>query len=524
MADEAQTAAPETLTFEQAATLLTQADNFSDQAKNLDRLAGFDDPRVSTILQFFAENQLYYIKETNELVSAVSVGDEYKITAILSGQALEITDRSSLNKVKSKNSLRSKAKDYLALLELKSPDDAIRYAAVKNVVVSLDPEKMQLLNGVLAAEKNSDIIELIQIGQALNTLADADEAKQLGAIKVLSGSVIPTVKNELLKVLNNESTSPAVKRQVRSALNAIDAKINNFEILKTIAEGLSAGSILLLIAVGLAITFGVMRVINMAHGELMMLGAYTTYVIQQIMPAHITMSILIAVPVAFLVAGLFGILIQKFIIRYLHGRPLDTLLATFGVGLILQQLVRSIFGPTNMPIVSPEFMKGAIVINDVFSITYNRLSIFIFAIIVFAVLIIILKKTSLGLQVRAVAANRSMAKAMGVRSEWVDAMTFGLGSGIAGMAGVALSQVTNVGPNMGQQYIIDSFMVVVFGGVGNLTGTFASGSFLGMLTKLLESWYGAVIASILVLVFIILFIQKWPRGLFPQKGRAAEAD
>jgi len=524
VAAEPATENSENLSLEAAAALLTQAEDFSDQEKNLERLANYADERVFTIFQYFAANELYYVKETNELVAVESQGDKYKITTILSGKLLDITDRDSLNKVKSKNSLRSKANDYLAILQLKSPNDATRQAAVKNIVTSMDAEKIGLLDGVLKTEKNSDIIELIQIGKALIELNADDVTKQTKSIAVLSGSVIPVVKNQLLKLVDNETADPEVKKQARIALARINDKIARYEVMKTIAEGLSAGSILLLIAVGLAITFGVMRVINMAHGELMMLGAYTTYVIEQLMPAHITMSIIIAIPAAFLVSGFFGILIERYIIRYLHGRPLDTLLATFGVGLILQQLVRSIFGPTNMPIVSPEFMKGAFEINDVFAITYNRISIFFFAITVFVALILILKKTNLGLQVRAVAANRSIAKAMGVRSERIDAMTFGLGSGIAGLAGVALSQVTNVGPNMGQQYIIDSFMVVVFGGVGNLFGTFASGSFLGMLTKLLESWYGAVIASILVLIFIILFIQKWPRGLFPQKGRAAESE
>ncbi|MGD8592765.1 MAG: urea ABC transporter permease subunit UrtB, partial [Gammaproteobacteria bacterium] len=286
--------------------------------------------------------------------------------------------------------------------------------------------------------------------------------------------------------------------------------------------GLSLGSVLLLAAIGLAITFGVMGVINMAHGELIMLGAYTTYVIQQLMPNHIGISVLIAIPAAFIVAGLVGIAIERGVIRFLYGRPLETLLATFGISLILQQLVRSIFSPLNRSVETPAWMSGTWEINSALSLTYNRLYIVLFSIIVFFALLLVLKKTVLGLQVRAVAQNRAMARAMGVRSEWVDALTFGLGSGIAGVAGVALSQLTNVGPNMGQGYIIDSFMVVVFGGVGNLWGTFVGAMSLGVVNKYLEPYSGAVMAKILVLVFIILFIQKRPRGLFPQKGRAAE--
>jgi len=244
--------------------------------------------------------------------------------------------------------------------------------------------------------------------------------------------------------------------------------------------------------------------------------------VQLMLPNHIEYSLWLAIPLAFIVSGLMGVLIERGVIRFLHGRPLETLLATFGISLILQQLVRTIFSPLNRQVASPEWMSGSIEINPVLSLTLNRLYILAFALLVFFLLQLILKKTSLGLNVRAVSQNRNMARAMGVRSDWVDAMTFGLGSGIAGIAGVALSQLTNVGPNLGQAYIIDSFMVVVFGGVGNLLGTLVAAFSLGIANKFLEPVTGAVLASILVLVFIILFIQKRPKGLFPQKGRAAE--
>jgi urea transport system permease protein len=260
----------------------------------------------------------------------------------------------------------------------------------------------------------------------------------------------------------------------------------------------------------------------MAHGELMMIGAYTTYVVQLIMPEQIGLSVIVAIPSAFIVSGLVGIAIERGVIRHLYGRPLETLLATFGVSLILQQTVRSIFSPLNRSVETPQWMSGAWQINDVLALTWNRLYIIIFCLLVFISLILVMKKTLLGLQVRAVSQNRSMARAMGVRSEWVDALTFGLGSGIAGLAGVALSLLTNVGPNLGQAYIIDSFMVVVFGGVGNLWGTLVAGMSLGVINKILEPWAGAVLAKIIVLIFIILFIQKRPKGLFPQRGRASE--
>jgi urea transport system permease protein len=265
-----------------------------------------------------------------------------------------------------------------------------------------------------------------------------------------------------------------------------------------------------------------MGVINMAHGELMMLGAYTTYVVQQVMPGHIGISILVAIPAAFIVAGLAGIVMERTIIRFLYGRPLETLLATFGMSLILQQAVRSIFSANNRSVVTPDWMSGSLRLNDALSITYNRLYIVIFTVIVFSLILMVLKRTRIGLDIRAVSQNRAMAKAMGIRTEWVDAMTFGLGSGIAGVAGVALSQLTNVGPNLGQSYIIDSFMVVVFGGVGNLWGALIGGMSMGAVNELLEPYAGAVLAKIFVLIALILFIQRRPRGLFPQAGRASE--
>ena len=291
---------------------------------------------------------------------------------------------------------------------------------------------------------------------------------------------------------------------------------------ETLFFGLSLGSVLVLIAIGLAITFGVMGVINMAHGELMMLGAYTTYVVQTVMPNHIEISILVAIPAAFIVAALTGILIERSVIRFLYGRPLETLLATFGVSLILQQARAHVFYRTNRSVNTPDWMSGTLQVNEALSITYNRLYIVIFTMIVFAALLVVLKRTRLGLDIRAVSQNRAMASAMGIRSEWVDAMTFGLGSGIAGVAGVALSQLTNVNPNLGQSYIIDSFMVVVFGGVGNLWGALIGGMSMGIVNELLEPYAGAVLAKIFVLIALILFIQTRPRGLFPPTGRASE--
>ena len=322
---------------------------------------------------------------------------------------------------------------------------------------------------------------------------------------------------------NYLETDADIRNVAKAALIKINTRLQFYSTIETVFFGLSLGAVLVLAAIGLAITFGVMGVINMAHGELMMLGAYTTYVIQQLMPNHLGISVLLAIPAAFVISALVGIAIERGIIRFLYGRPLETLLATFGVSLILQQSVRSIFSPLNRSVATPEWMSGSWQINDFLSLTWNRFYILVFCLLVFVLLLQILKRTRLGLEVRAVAQNRNMAKAMGIPTAKVDAMTFGLGSGIAGVAGVALSQITNVGPNLGQAYIVDSFMVVVFGGVGNLLGTLVAGFSLGIANKFLEPFAGAVLAKILVLVFIILFIQKRPRGLFPQKGRAADS-
>jgi len=284
--------------------------------------------------------------------------------------------------------------------------------------------------------------------------------------------------------------------------------------------------VLLLAAIGLAITFGVMGVINMAHGEMVMLGAYTTFVVQEVIraqnPGLFDYSLVFAVPLAFLVAGICGVLIERSIIRFLYGRPLETLLATWGLSLIIQQAVRTIFGPSNRDVGAPSWMSGAFELGGI-TITYNRLWIICFTLAVFVALLGLLRLTRLGLEMRAVTQNRAMAAAMGIRTARIDALTFGLGSGIAGIAGVALSQIDNVSPNLGQGYIIDSFLVVVFGGVGNLWGTLVAAFTLGIANKFIEPYAGAVLGKIAILVFIILFIQKRPRGLFALKGRAVEA-
>jgi len=321
-------------------------------------------------------------------------------------------------------------------------------------------------------------------------------------------------------------SDPQVAAAADKAVAAIKKHLAAWEAAQNVYYGLSLGSVLLLAAIGLAITFGVMGVINMAHGEMVMLGAYTTFVVQETIRSHapglFDWSLAIALPLAFLVTGAIGIAIERGVIRWLYGRPLETLLATWGISLVLQQAVRSIFGPTNRQVGAPEWMSGATEIAGL-TLTYNRMWIIVFSLAVLGILMLVLRKTSFGLQMRAVTQNRRMAGSMGIRTSRVDALTFGLGSGVAGIAGVALSQIDNVSPNLGQSYIIDSFLVVVFGGVGNLWGTLVGAMSLGIANKFLEPFAGAVLGKILILVAVILFIQKRPRGLFALKGRAVES-
>lgn len=503
-------------------------DDFQEKEKVLSQLTEIDHPQLLNTFRSLLDGKLYYRKSDKRVVSVERTKAGYQMSDIITGKALGIAGRFDVRKIGIDNKMRTILGVEIAKLSLSSTDSSTRLKAVKNMIRNLDPDAVKLLQARQKVEKNSAVKEHIEVALALAHLGDGDTKQRMAAIDYLGGSLLPEVGIALKQLLRKDSDGKyaepvaAIREAATKSLKHINHKRELYNFGQTAFFGLSLGSVLLLSAIGLAITFGVMGVINMAHGELMMLGAYTTYVIQQMMPNHIDISVFIAIPAAFLVSAIVGIIIERGVIRFLYNRPLETLLATFGISLILQQLVRSIFSPLNRSVQTPSWMSGSLDINSALSLTYNRLYIIAFALLVFGILLLVLKKTKLGLQVRAVAQNRNMARAMGVRTEWVDAMTFGLGSGIAGVAGVALSQLTNVGPNLGQGYIVDSFMVVVFGGVGNLWGTLVAGLSLGVFNKYLEPWTGAVLAKILVLVFIILFIQKRPRGLFPQKGRAAE--
>ena len=502
---------------------------YSDKAAIAEKLGQTGHHSVRAVLTALLEDRLYYRNTDQKIFIARSAeGDPVNLIDPLTLKNAGSAPTDSLTKIGTNNALRSKLRMIVARYSLSSPDASVRSDAVREMSRSLDDETVALLRKRSNEETDAGVKKEIATALALSVLDGSDHAARLQAIDTLGHSLSQDVRNRLASLLDKSSDGSFVESDgsVRAAATAAMEKIDRWRSfysgIETLFFGLSLGSVLVLIAIGLAITFGVMGVINMAHGELMMLGAYTTYAVQTAMPGFIGISILVAIPAAFIVSGLMGVLVERLIIRFLYGRPLETLLATFGVSLVLQQLVRSIFSALNRSVITPDWMSGSLRVNDALTLTYNRLYIVVFSLIVFALIQLILKRTRIGLDIRAVSQNRSMAKAMGIRTEWVDAMTFALGAGIAGVAGVALSQLTNVGPNLGQSYIIDSFLVVVFGGVGNLWGSLIGGASMGIVNKLLEPYVGAVLAKIFVLIAIILFIQVRPRGLFPKTGRAAE--
>lgn len=475
------------------------------------------------LLQRMLEGKLYYIKKDKTLVFLKEkIQRDYITVEVFSKETLDKKSKYDFKKIKINNKLRSVIKESLAKLNLFSKNEDKRLKSAKNLLKNLDVKNQALVLEALNKEKSSDVKEVLEeIKTNLDAKYASTKEKQIQATKKL-GEFLSSKSLQTLNEIKNSSEDKVLVQTAQKSIKSIESSKSFYSFIETAFFGLSMGSVLLLAAIGLAITFGVMKVINMAHGELIMIGAYTTYTIQQVMPGLIEYSVLIAIPAAFIVSGIVGILIERLVIRHLYGRPLETLLATFGVSLILQQLVRTIYSPLNQEVKTPSWMSGALEVNSTLFLTYNRLYIIIFAFAVFLAILFVMKKTSLGLKVRAVSQNRPIARAMGIKSNYIDALTFGIGSGIAGVAGVALSQLTNVGPNLGQAYIVDSFMVVVFGGVGNLWGTFIAALTLGEINKFIEPVSGAVLAKVIILVFIILFIQKKPRGLFPQKGRDVE--
>ncbi len=507
-------------TLDEALTKFS-AGSFNETEEGIAAVAASGSPRAVAIIEALQAGQLVFDPASKK----VYIRQGSRVLDAATGAAADPAP-ANLSDVRIINRLRRAIDAALGSLTLMSPDPRQRLASAQAVFKSRDTTALPALDAALAKETDSRVKLALQQARAAVLLYkdDASEVQKLDAVAVIRDRG----DQESIALLSGlPANSPdSVKKLAQDAVGSIQSSLAFWEALQNAWYGLSLGSVLLLAAIGLAITFGVMGVINMAHGEMVMLGAYVTFVVQELIrvhnPALFDYSLAIAIPLAFLVSGAIGILIERTVIQWLYGRPLETLLATWGISLILQQAVRTIFGPTNREVGNPSWMSGAFEVGHI-TITYNRLWIIVFTLAVFFGLLAILRFTRIGLEMRAVTQNRRMAAQMGIQTNRVDALTFGLGSGIAGLAGVALSQIDNVSPNLGQGYIIDSFMVVVFGGVGNLWGTLVGAFTLGIANKFLEPYAGAVVAKIAILVLIILFIQKRPRGLFALKGRAVEA-
>lgn len=475
-------------------------------------------------------DQLAEYVENDQLYSD-SQGQTYILEAddqLLSYPSLDaVADwPSDLAQVTLVNTLRKALTFGLAQSKLKSDDASERLEAIDIYESNLAELNVAHINALYLNEQNNKVKARLAQLKARLDYQDADVLVKIQAAKALQDSNRPDV----LAMIDNELTQPNIHSELKAALleakSSIKTRIQASEWTGHLFSGLSTASILLLAALGLAITYGLLGVINMAHGELIMIGAYTTYVVQSLfksyLGSYVEWYLIAAIPAAFLVSGLIGMLIERTVIRPLYGRQLETLLATFGVSLILMQLVRMTFGAQNVEVSNISWLSGGISITPSLMLPYNRIAIIVFTIAVLLLLVYLLNKTRFGLFVRAVTQNRQMARAVGIRSSRIDMMAFGLGSGLAGLAGCALAQVGNVGPDLGQNYIIDAFLVVVVGGVGQVWGAVLAAFGLGISGTALEIGIGAVLAKIVLLVLVILFIQKRPQGLFAIKGRFVE--
>jgi len=514
------------------------ADSYAETEAAIAEVAQSGDPRAAEVVQALADGRLLYSSERKLFIK----GKSEALREVATGQAVS-SPPAGLKPVRVNNRIRRAIDSAIGGLTLLAPDPGKRLEAAQSVFKARNAALLPTVRTALERETEPRIRRALMEANAALVFVSTDQPE---LDRLTAAGVIADRADVDAQALLRSLPTDAPERLRAAAQRGIDDIEKRQAILRTVQDvfyGISLGSVLLLAAIGLAITFGVMGIINMAHGEMVMLGAYATYVVQEsirqkaivlgipwtsfrvVIPLpdiSLDWSLAIAVPFAFLVAGGIGVLIERCIIRFLYGRPLETLLATWGVSLILQQAVRTQFGANNREVGNPSFMSGSLEVFGI-ALTWSRIWIVAFSLAVFFILLLVLKFTSFGLRMRAVVQNRRMAASMGIRTNWIDALTFGLGSGIAGIAGVALSQIDNVSPNLGQGYIIDSFMVVVFGGVGNLWGTLVGALTLGVANKLLEPFAGAVLGKIMILVFIILFIQKRPRGLFALKGRAVEA-
>ena len=504
------------ITAEQAKGIATGESDARVEVLNK-ALASADD-KTTAFLQALLDDA---VKTTADKVFVIKDGKGFDP---VTGAEVPVPD--TAEDVINNNRMRGELESALAGLKLFSKDEAARRAGIKTLRAESDESKLPLIEKAYAAEQNAELKDQLGLIRAAVLLNSADKAKRLIAATLLAQSGQASTKTVLLERLKVE-TQPDVKAALAASLKTVEGALAWGDKLGAVFSGISLGSILLLVALGLAITYGLMGVINMAHGELMMIGAYATYVVQGLfqkyLPGAFDWYLLAAVPVAFMASALMGALLERSVIRFLYGRPLETLLATWGISLMLQQAVRSIFGAQNVGVENPVWMSGGVQVLGNLSLPYNRVVIIVFAVAVLLGMAWLISKTRLGLFVRGVTQNRPIASAMGVNTARIDTYAFALGSGIAGLAGCALSQVGNVGPDLGQGYIVDSFMVVVLGGVGQLAGTVYAAMGLGILNKFLEGWTGAVLAKIAVLALIIIFIQKRPQGIFAMKGRSAEA-
>jgi urea transport system permease protein len=491
----------------------------SDRDAAIGSLAEDPSPEAGALLEALLAGNLYVDRETSEMYLRDAGGTGYALAGTGGGVRTGETD---LRKVGTTSRQRQALGGILNGRALSNPDVTVRRESSRELVMAdrLDPG---LVMELLAGEADRGVRANLERILAARSLKDPGSSKEdvLAALAVFREHLTPEVQGLIRERAGSDD--PETASAARAALSRMEASIQHISLFETVFFGLSLGSVLALIAIGLAVTFGVMGVINMAHGEMVMLGAYTVWAFQELLPGRPGLALALSVPGSFVVAAAAGGIIERGVIRFLYNRPLETLLATFGISLILQQAVRTFVSANNRPVITPPFMAGQWHWTENFSVTWGRFYIILFCLAVFLMILFVMQRTRLGLEVRAVTQNRDVARAMGIDAGRVDLMCFMLGSGVAGMAGAALSQLANVGPNLGQGYIVDSFMVVVFGGVGNLWGTLVGGLIIGMASKFLEPVNGAILAKILIMCGVILFIQRHPRGLFPQKGRAAAA-
>ncbi|NBD19831.1 urea ABC transporter permease subunit UrtB [Aquabacterium fontiphilum] len=502
---------------QQEALAVAAGDNDS-RAEALQKWVGQVDASKEAFLQALLNDQVWVAGERVLVVE----GDAARDAA--TGESVKLP--ADAEEVVNNTRMVGEIEALLAAGKLRSPDRAVRAEGMDAIEAALDGSKLPVIDAALAQETDPVLkARLVRLQTKAQLQAD-DPAVRLAAAQTLAAKASPETRSVLMERLQDDAeTDPAVREALTESLKAIERKLAWGEYAGVLFTGVSLGSILLLAALGLAITYGLMGVINMAHGELIMIGAYATFLVQalfrQYLPGWFDAYILLAIPASFLASALVGAVLERSVFRFLYGRPLETLLASWGISLILMQAVRSVFGAQNVQVENPAWMSGGLPVLSNLTLPYNRLAIIAFAALVLLGVTLLIARTRLGLFVRGVTQNRPMASCMGVNTARIDTLAFSLGAGIAGLAGCALSQIGNVGPDLGQGYIVDSFMVVVTGGVGQIAGTVYAALGLGMINKLLEGWSGAVLAKIMVLIMVVIFIQKRPQGLFAFKGREA---